>query len=179
MAFREQGILTLTGNERIIRIPESAFSNPLSPTDIEVKIWANSYINPNELRESIIVYQSLDGSDSNYKYVWYLIRDTSAPVDISRIKDSNTIPGYILVNHVVLTSEPLPTGNISNTNSISESPEGQHWIIDVNGVAVNMNKSSGDYEVTNSNKGFVMTADNGSRIRVKVLSDNSIITENI
>lgn len=174
MAFREQSALIATGNEKIIRMPDSAFSNPLAPTDIEVKAWANSYVDPNELRDSILVYHSLDGSDSNYKYVWYVIRSTSYPVDIARIKDFLNI-NTINVNLTPLSTEPTPSGNTTNQNEVVISSEGQHWIIDANGVATNLNKSEGDYEVTNENKGIILNTPTG-RHRIKSSNQDGVLT---
>lgn len=78
--------------------------------------------------------QRLMAFDTYKKYVWYVIRSTSYPVDIARIKDVFHNTGEVLVNHNQLIYEPAPTNNINNINELTESSMGQHWLIDIHGV---------------------------------------------
>lgn len=182
MAFREQSLKDISGLELIQRIPSSAFANPKFPTDVEVKNWALGHIDEDNLMGTILVYKSVDGSSSNYAYAWYLIKTTNNPVDVVRIKDIQSInPADTLnVNNTPLSTEPTTSGNTDNLNEVVISNKGQHWILDINGNAVNMNESGGDYIVTDPTKGFITTdPDTGDKYRLKSKGKGILINEKL
>lgn len=162
-------------NVKVKLIPSSAFNDTDNPTDAEVYIWASDISNIPEAERGItyILFESVDSSTTNYNYVWRTYADIST-IGLIRIRDKYN--QFINVNQTPLNYEPSLTGNSNNKNELVESDQGQSWFIDINGNALNFNKTNGNIEIVNPNKGLITHTPGGKRYKQLTADDGTIIT---
>lgn len=149
-------------------IPPEAFEDPLNPTEEEIQEWVEENVPPSKRHNSYIIYEV-----GGVKHIWKTFRNPDGLLELTQAFD------YLIVNNDPLADEPSTTGNTTNLNSVVISDKGQHWIVDKNGNAVNLNKSEGSYEVTNETEGFIYTDVLGNRWIIRVTTDGSINTEKL